>query len=69
MGDAIYGNFLKGSPFHSATLMLHSYLLKINIPGKEKKMTFKSPVPLRFKKVLRTLHENFLKAAYSEGVK
>ena len=59
MGDPLYGNFLKGSPFQSASLMLHAYLLKIHIPGKKERMTFKAPVPLRFKKVLRTLHEKY----------
>ncbi|MBQ4378446.1 MAG: RluA family pseudouridine synthase [Treponema sp.] len=59
MGDPIYGNFLKGSPFQSASLMLHAYLLKIRVPGHKEKMTFKAAVPLRFKKVLRTLHEKY----------
>lgn len=59
MGDPIYGNFLKGSPFQSASLMLHAYLLKIRLPGHKERSTFKAPVPLRFKKVLRTLHEKY----------
>ncbi|MBQ0052087.1 MAG: RluA family pseudouridine synthase [Treponema sp.] len=59
MGDPIYGNDLKGSDFESATLMLHSYLLKIKIPGNPERMTFKARVPRRFKKVLRTLHNKF----------
>lgn len=63
MGDPIYGNFLKGSPFQSASLMLHAYLLKIRIPSHAEPMTFKAPVPLRFKKVLRTLHERYGKSS------
>ena len=59
MGDPIYGNYLKGSPFQSATLMLHAYLLKIRLPGQKERVTFKASVPLRFKKVLRTLHEKY----------
>lgn len=59
MGDPIYGNFLKGSPFQSASLMLHAYLLKIRLPDQKEPKTFKAPVPLRFKKVLRTLHEKY----------
>ena len=59
MGDPIYGNYLKGSPFENASLMLHAYLLKIRLPGTKEKMTFKAAVPLRFKKVLRTLHEKY----------
>lgn len=59
MGDPIYGNFLKGSPFQNASLMLHAYMLKIRLPGQKERSTFKAPVPLRFKKVLRTLHEKY----------
>ncbi|MBR1402601.1 MAG: RluA family pseudouridine synthase [Treponema sp.] len=59
MGDPIYGNYLKGSPFQSATLMLHAYVLKIRLPGQKERVTFKASVPLRFKKVLRTLHEKY----------
>lgn len=67
MGDPIYGNFLKGSPFQSAPLMLHAYLLRIRIPKTDtdsggrggQYAVFKAPVPLRFKKVLRTLHTKY----------
>lgn len=59
MGDPIYGNFLKGSPFQGAPLMLHAYLLKIRIPSKKGRVTFRAAVPPRFKKVLRTLHEKY----------
>lgn len=59
MGDPIYGNFLRGSPFQSASLMLHAYLLRILLPGEKCPATFRAPVPLRFKKVLRTLHEKY----------
>lgn len=65
LGDPIYGNYLKGSPFEKATLMLHSYLLKIRIPGHKERMTFKAAVPLRFKKVLRTLHEKYGKQSFN----
>ena len=61
MGDPIYGNFLKGSPFENASLMLHAYILKIQLPNQKERTTFKAPVPLRFKKVLKTLHEKYLK--------
>ena len=59
MGDPIYGNYLKGSPFQNASLMLHSYLLKIRLPGQKERTTFKTQTPLRFKKVLKTLHEKY----------
>ena len=39
--------------------MLHAYLLKIRLPGQKERVTFKASVPLRFKKVLRTLHEKY----------
>lgn len=70
MGDPIYGNYLKGSPFENAGLMLHAWKLRIAVPkvikredGKTKILSgykdFTAPVPLRFKKVLRTLHEKY----------
>ncbi|WP_407426840.1 RluA family pseudouridine synthase [Treponema sp.] len=59
MGDSIYGNYLKNSPFENATLMLHAYLLSIRLPESKQRMTFKAPVPLRFKKVLKTLHQKY----------
>lgn len=62
MGDPIYGNSLRHSPFEKATMMLHSYFLKIRIPGKDRPSVFKSSVPRRFKIVLKMLH-----AMYSKG--
>lgn len=59
MGDPIYGNFLKGSPFQSTSLMLHAYLLTIRLPNQKARTTFKAEVPPRFKKVLKTLHEKY----------
>lgn len=61
LGDPIYGAKLSGSIFSGATLMLHAYLLKIKLPGKKDYSVFKSKVPLRFKKVLKTLHSKFKK--------
>ncbi|WP_294431216.1 RluA family pseudouridine synthase [uncultured Treponema sp.] len=62
MGDPIYGNYLKGSPFEKAPLMLHSCLLKIHLPGQKELTTFKTETPVRFKKVLKTLHEKYGKS-------
>jgi 23S rRNA pseudouridine1911/1915/1917 synthase len=58
LGDPVYG--VKNKVFESATLMLHSRLLAIRLHG-EDFSEFKAPVPLRFKKVLKTLHENYKK--------
>lgn len=54
LGDPLYSN--KDAEFKTATLMLHSRKLKIKLPNK-KYIEFVAPVPIRFKKVLRRLHE------------
>jgi 23S rRNA pseudouridine1911/1915/1917 synthase len=58
LGDPVYG--VKNKVFDTATLMLHSRLLAIRLNG-EDFSEFKAPVPVRFKKVLKTLHENYKK--------
>ena len=63
MGDPIYGK--KDAIFDSATLMLHSYRLGIRLPDSNDFSVFKAPVPRRFKKVLKTLHEKYEKQAWS----
>ena len=63
MGDPIYGK--KDAVFESATLMLHSYQLGIRLPDSNEFSVFKAPVPRRFKKVLKTLHEKYEKQAWS----
>ena len=60
VGDPIY-NGKKDTLFPNATLMLHSRLLKIRIPGKNQPVTFKAKVPERFKNILEILHKNFPK--------
>ncbi len=59
LGDPLYGN--KTQLFPDATLMLHSRLLSIRLPGQAAFSEFKAPVPRRFKKVLKTLHGKYLK--------
>ena len=57
LGDPIYGS--KDSVFDTATLMLHSSVLSIRLPGDTEFSTFKSPTPVRFKKVMKVLHEKY----------
>lgn len=65
LGDSVYGK--KDSLFSSATLMLHSYKLGIRLPNSDEFTEFTSPVPRRFKKVLKTLHEKFEKEKFRYG--
>ncbi len=59
VGDSIYN---KVDPiFPDATLMLHSKLLEINIPGEEKPRTFITPTPKRFLEL-----EKKLKSMYNK---
>ena len=59
LGDPLYGRKTTGTVFEGATLMLHAFMLKIRLPRQKKYTTFKADVPLRFKKVLRTLHQSY----------
>ena len=62
LGDPIYSKTSKDSVIENTPLMLHAYKLKIKIPGSDELKTFVAKVPLRFKKVLKKLHENFSKS-------
>jgi 23S rRNA pseudouridine1911/1915/1917 synthase len=57
LGDRVYGK--KDPLFPDATLMLHSYSLRICLPGTAESIVFKAPVPARFAKALRLLKERF----------
>ncbi len=57
LGDPLYGK--PGGFFKGATLMLHSYVLKIRLPGRKEWSVFKAPVPPRFRKVMKALHLKF----------
>lgn len=57
LGDPVYGK--PGGFFRGATLMLHSYVLKIRLPGQREWSVFKAPVPPRFRKVMKALHLKF----------
>ena len=51
LGDPIYGTV---DPRHKkATLMLHAKRLSIILPGHSKLKTFRTPLPERFKKIMR----------------
>ncbi|MCQ2981129.1 MAG: RluA family pseudouridine synthase [Treponemataceae bacterium] len=60
VGDPIYGK--KDALFDSATLMLHARKLGLRLQGSEEMTYFTAAVPLRFKKVMKTLHQQFPKA-------
>lgn len=59
LGDSTY--FKQDRMFPNATLMLHARMLKIRLPGNNEHTVFKAKTPVRFLKVLKTLHKNFQK--------
>ena len=59
LGDSVYGFLDKAFP--NASLMLHSRLLKINIPGKDEVQVFKTETPERFLKVEKRLKQMYKK--------
>ena len=61
LGDSIYSK--QNAEFPDATLMLHSFFMKIRLPGDTKLTAFKTKVPARFQKI-----EKALKAKYKKEV-
>ena len=57
MGDPIYGR--KDNKYPDATLMLHAWKLKINLPGLEDLKLFQAAIPIRFKKILGKISSDF----------
>ncbi|MDR0442883.1 MAG: RluA family pseudouridine synthase [Treponema sp.] len=55
LGDAVYGYADKKFP--DSRLMLHSRSLAIILPGETEERLFVSPVPDRFRKIIRKLNE------------
>lgn len=55
LGDPVYGK--KDRNFPEATLMLHARRLTIPLPGRNKPLTFRAPLPQRFRKVILRLRE------------
>lgn len=61
LGDPVYNKPDKNFP--DATLMLHSYFMKIRLPGEKELTPFKTRVPARFQKI-----EKKLKSMYKKEV-
>lgn len=57
LGDPVYGK--KDRNFPDAALMLHARRLTIALPGSPKRMTFRSPLPARFKRTIIGLRNMF----------
>ena len=58
LGNPILGDPLYGRPdplFPRASLMLHSKSLGLVLPGNEKPVFFRTPLPLRFREIIRQL--------------
>jgi 23S rRNA pseudouridine1911/1915/1917 synthase len=53
LGDPLYGK--KDPRFPEASLMLHARSLTLTLPGESEPRTFLSPIPERFRRVLRDL--------------
>ncbi|HZK19842.1 MAG TPA: RluA family pseudouridine synthase [Treponemataceae bacterium] len=62
LGDKIYGT--KDGLFGTATLMLHARTLGIQLTPESSFQTFNAPIPIRFKKVLHTLHKTYEKCTF-----
>ena len=56
LGDPIYGR--KDAMFPEATLMLHAYMLTIELPDGQGSRTFKAPLPARFRTILLRLRRS-----------
>ena len=64
VGDPVYN---KVDPiFPDATLMLHSKLLEITLPGEDKPRTFITPTPKRFLKLEKKLKQMYNKKEFTE---
>jgi len=58
LGHPIVGDPIYGSPeplFPQATLMLHAKSLKIILPGEDDFTVFSTPLPDRFRRMIRAL--------------
>ncbi len=69
LGDPLYGSKVKSKIFPDASLMLHSYMLKILLPGHSECSTFRTRTPGRFKSVLRKLHSSFDRSSVIDSQK
>ncbi|MDP3178021.1 MAG: RluA family pseudouridine synthase [Spirochaetaceae bacterium] len=57
LGDPIYGS--RDARFPEASLMLHAYRLRIQLPGLDEPSSFRAAPPLRFESVIRSLRAAF----------
>jgi 23S rRNA pseudouridine1911/1915/1917 synthase len=57
LGDGIYAR--PDKKFPGATLMLNARLLKIQIPGKEERVVFRTKTPERFVEVMKILKRDY----------
>lgn len=55
LGDPIYAK--KDNMFPHATLMLHAMTLSIRVPPEGTRHVFRSPIPMRFKRIIQSLTE------------
>lgn len=62
LGDPLYNS--KDDLFPDATLMLHSKMLKIRLPGKNEFTEFSTKTPQRFKKVEKLLKAKYKREAF-----
>lgn len=67
LGDALYSK--KDALFPDENLMLHSRLLKIQLPGQDAFTCFKAAAPERFKRVIKKLKAAFPRSYASQGIK
>lgn len=67
LGDAVYSK--KDALFPNAALMLHSRLLQIRLPGRDKITAFKAAVPERFKQTIRALKATQPRSYASPAIK
>ena len=67
LGDPIYGK--KDSVFPDATLMLHSRLMDICLPGEKNYTRFKAGIPERFRKVIKILKQKYSRDYSSDSLK
>jgi 23S rRNA pseudouridine1911/1915/1917 synthase len=56
LGDPVYSRKDKRLP--NASLMLHAFLLQIQLPGEKGKRTFRAALPKRFRDIIKTIESS-----------
>lgn len=67
LGDPLYGRRTTGTPFSGVTMLLHASRLKIRLPQETAYTTFRTKTPVRFRKVMRLLHQLYQKMPSGQG--